>query len=50
MTTPVVSNQESLFSNMEDFGKCNHQLKLHFDINVFAKLDEEFLCQLRVGN
>jgi len=49
MSTPVVTSQEVLFSNMDEFGKCNHRLKLHFDINVFAKLDEDFLCQMRVG-
>ena len=48
MNTPIISNQETLFENMEEFSKCNHRLKLYFDINVFAKLDEEFLCQIRV--
>lgn len=47
MHTPI-SSQENLFDNMKEFGKCNHRLKLYFDINVFAKLDEEFLCQIRV--
>lgn len=47
MHTPI-STQDSLFDNMKEFGKCNHRLKLYFDINVFAKLDEEFLCQIRV--